>query len=537
MEGHRKRHCWECRRRYLVCDSTEPACKRCSTSGIECPGYNDVKPTRFKWLAPGRITSRRRRRNGALPPETENSYNKIATRTITEIANAAMGTHVATARLEMGTEACALAQAAEYFNSCIYRDLAPIHELGQNPHIYPLSVTLLRVAATSPDYLRFGMVCMTLAHRINRTRGNTQSKALAEKFYLYWGLALRSLSEHLAVEGGRISDMAIAGILTLLFADVSQYSVRSWEECAMLIHVPLQVQQGTSLSWRCHLEGVHKIIMLRGGPHVVAGSRSLEPLLLSLWFVTVIGNTTCPASDVTMINSQLDVLDLLLGRYGTTVSPFQLCPLPLFAEIIKINHLRLRATTYDANRAEEDLFQEANEALKRIHSFSPEQWAGSKLSCKEDWMLMGKVYQAAVALYCILSLQSLSVLPATTALRACCIAHGQLLQLLLNEGLPSPRIKRFLLWPLVLLGVEAVQGGAAMRAFVSRQLPELSRVVGIYVPLTAKRVLETFWDSGETRWDACFDRPYAFTTQIAVDTRRFYPDSLVNQGSKRLLPE
>lgn len=81
----------------------------------------------------------------------------------------------------------------------------------------------------SPDYLQFGMVCMILSHRINRTRSDLQSKALAEKFYLYWGLAVRSLSEHLDVEDRRTGDMVIAGILTLLLADVSRYSMKQWE--------------------------------------------------------------------------------------------------------------------------------------------------------------------------------------------------------------------------------------------------------------------------------------------------------------------
>lgn len=313
----------------------------------------------------------------------------------------------------------------------------------------------------------------------------------------------------------------------------------------MLNHVSSQVQQGTSLRWRCHLEGVHKLITLRGGFHAVAGSRSLEPLLLCFWLyvvlaqkkrlaglkeykkltshsVAVIGNTTCPASDLAMTSLQLEALGFLLEQYGAAVSLFQMCPLPLFAEIIKINHLRMRATRYNATRAE-GLSQEAYEILERVYGFLPEQWAKSKPSSQEDWTLIGNVYQAAVALYCILSLQSLSVLPATSVLRARCNTHGQLLRVLLNEGLSSPKMKRFMIWPLVLLGVEAVHGGAAMRAFVAKQLPELSRDIGTYVPLTAKRVLELFWNSGETRWDACFDRPYAFTTQIAVDTSRLLP--------------
>ncbi|KAI1632163.1 hypothetical protein F4809DRAFT_110050 [Biscogniauxia mediterranea] len=58
----RKKHCWECRRRRLVCDSTQPTCNRCRQARIVCPGYEDHQPLR--WLAPGKVTSRNRRPKG-----------------------------------------------------------------------------------------------------------------------------------------------------------------------------------------------------------------------------------------------------------------------------------------------------------------------------------------------------------------------------------------------------------------------------------------------------------------------------------------
>ncbi|KAJ5004563.1 hypothetical protein K4K57_012217 [Colletotrichum sp. SAR 10_99] len=128
--------------------------------------------------------------------------------------------------LEMKTDACALPQAAEYFNSCIYQDLAPIHQFGQNPHIYPLTDRHLRVGARAPEYLPFGMICMTLSHRLNRTRSDMQSrKVLSERFYIYWGLAVRSLTEHLNAQDEQTSDIVVAGILTILLADRR----RDWE--------------------------------------------------------------------------------------------------------------------------------------------------------------------------------------------------------------------------------------------------------------------------------------------------------------------
>ncbi|KAL0930897.1 uncharacterized protein CTRU02_213632 [Colletotrichum truncatum] len=497
MESRSKRHCWECRRRCLVCDFTKPACRRCSAAGVECPGYSQVKPTRLKWLTPGKVTSRSRRLKATSRlGDTKSDYPQATAIETTEILD--MRVHVPP--FKMMTDICALPQAAEYFNTCIYPDLVPIHQFGQNPHIYPLTAKHLRVGATIPEYVQYGMVCMTLSHRINRTRTDLQaSEILLERFYLYWGLATRSLSEYLNVENARTSDMVIVGILTLLLADV---------------------QNGTLLNWQCHMEGVHKVISLRGGFHAVAGSKRLEPLLLVLWSVAVIGNTTCPVSDLSMTGVQLDATEAIMEHFAISASPFHMCPLQLYGEIIRINHLRARVLIAKAS----DITSEADEILERIHDFSPEKWAKSKPqftpSSTEDWMLLGSVHQSAVAIYCILSLQSISVFPTSQALRARCVAHRQILQTLLQRALPCPKMKRFIIWPLVLLGVEAVHAGTEVRNFVAKHLPQLSRDLGTSVPLTAKYVLERFWGSGETRWDMCFDRPYVFTAQLAVDTSR-----------------
>lgn len=199
-----------------------------------------------------------------------------------------------------------------------------------------------------------------------------------------------------------------------------------------------------------------------------------------------------------------------------------MCPPLLFTEIIRVNHLRMQAARGGLTRAE-NLSQDAYEILNRIHGFSPEQWAESKPSSNDDWIRLGNIYRTAVALYCISSLQNLSVLPQAPSLRTQCTTNGRVLQVLLSEALSSPKVKRFMVWPLVVLGVEAVHGGAAVRAFVGKQLLELGRHAGTHAPLMAKGVLERFWLSGETGWDSCFDRPYAFTTTLAVDISRILP--------------
>lgn len=228
------------------------------------------------------------------------------------------------------------------------------------------------------------------------------------------------------------------------------------------------------------------------------------------------GNTTSPAADLTMTGPHLGDVEYLIKQYGDRVFAFQMCPPSLFIHIMEINHLRWQATIIGATETN-DLSQRAYNTLDRVDEFSPEEWATSKPASSEKWTVIGKAFQAAVALYCISSLQSVSVLPCNRSLRARCTVHGQFLYLLLNDALLSPSVKRAMLWPLGLLGVEAVNGSTTMRDFVKHQLTEMGREFGTHVPLTTRDVLEKFWNSGATRWDSCFDKSYICTAQIAVD--------------------
>lgn len=79
-------HCWECRRRRLVCDGKQPICNRCWTARIVCPGYADKKP--LTWLAPGQVVSRARKRKGRRKPEsyTSRPENEKPSEVTTEMA-------------------------------------------------------------------------------------------------------------------------------------------------------------------------------------------------------------------------------------------------------------------------------------------------------------------------------------------------------------------------------------------------------------------------------------------------------------------
>ena len=109
-------------------------------------------------------------------------------------------------------------------NTRIVPGIFPILGLGPNRAIYQISPRIFQNGMARPDYVRLGIVCLSLSHRMNQTRDDTQSSALAMSFFHYRGLIIRSLSEAIDVDQKRTSILVIAGILTLLIADVSQSS-------------------------------------------------------------------------------------------------------------------------------------------------------------------------------------------------------------------------------------------------------------------------------------------------------------------------
>ncbi|KAK2609262.1 hypothetical protein QQS21_002197 [Conoideocrella luteorostrata] len=492
-----RRHCWECRRRCVVCDFAEPACKRCSRAGIACPGYGERKPLRYRWLTPGIVTSRGQKANkGILQTNVDDKQPFSDARSSSKFHGAMMFP-----RYQLTTDLCALGDAVKYFNSCIYHELLPLHELGPNPFVYPIVPSHLQRAATLPNHLRFSLVCTALSHRINRTRHDPHHRHLLQTFYEYRGIVIRSLRDDARLKQSHMSDWFIAGVVSLLLIDL---------------------QHGVSTVWQSHIRAVQALITLRGGIEPLARSGKLDSLLLCFIGISVLGNTTCPASDIVLTDQHRKELEFMVDKFGSTTFAFQMCPASLFAEITRINSLRMRARkSHNPSTLQQDMVFEAHSILRRIGDFSPSEWVKSKPSGTSPWQTLGFICKSATALYCILSLQSALLLPCTQHLARLLDEHAQALYALLQEAISVSSIKRLVLWPLIVLGVEAAErDGWHMQIFVRRQLVEMSSYLGSHAPLAAKALLEKFWTSGETKWDLCFDRAYAFAAQFAVDISR-----------------
>ncbi|KAK4444475.1 C6 zinc finger domain-protein [Podospora aff. communis PSN243] len=485
MADSPKRHCWECLRRCLVCDSTTPTCTRCARSGTACPGY-DEKPRRLKWLAPGRVTSHRRRPKGTRPSgkveaESEESSRKLDL-----------------SRFKMRTNACAIFEAAQYFNACIHPELLPMLGLGPNPGVYPISPALMQLADAVPDHLTLSVVCMTISHRIHRLRCDANRRDLAEKLYRFRGDVLLSLNQELSLRSGRRGDVLFAGIVSFLLAEI---------------------QLGPSPNWRCHLVGLRDLIRLRGGLQKVSSRKGMTPLLHCYLLGIVLGDTTSPASNLAIAAWRHDEIESVLNLYNADTNPCRTCPPQLFAEIIKINCLRSRAASSES-ATRSDLADEGHQILIRILSFRRENWAALKpSSSRANWLLLCEIHECAIALYCILSLQSVAVLPDTIEMSTIARSCTSRLSQLLRQALTSPITRLSVLWSLVVLGVEVghpLRAGAT-QTFIKDALLEMGHRVGSFAPLAAAEVLQRFWTSGKGSWDDCFDQPHLFLAQTAVD--------------------
>lgn len=156
------------------------------------------------------------------------------------------------------------------------------------------------------------------------------------------------------------------------------------------------------------------------------------------------------------------------------------------------------------------VYTDAQDLLGQILRFSPETYASTNGNARTQskWLLVGRIHQSAIVLYCILSLQHALLLADSEAVSRTAQTHYSRLLLDLKEGYKHDRFKSCFFWPLVVAGVAAVRGTTFEQAFVAETIQDCARDVGSSVPLLARKVLMSFWGSGKQGWDDCFDHPY-----------------------------
>lgn len=191
------------------------------------------------------------------------------------------------------------------------------------------------------------------------------------------------------------------------------------------------------------------------------------------------------------------------------------CPTALFLNVFHINSLRTRAASILDTSDFAAITIEALVLLDTIEAFVPEptpaQPEHNETRCA-TLTILGHIFKAAVALYCILSLQCLGALPVSSELACKRKMHSEQLLGLMKQARTSRAARQCLTWPLIVAGVELAgrRGVFDERSWIAKGLSELGREVGTANPGTARALLERFWErGGEGGWDGCFDGAYA----------------------------
>ncbi len=277
--------------------------------------------------------------------------------------------------------------------------------------------------------------------------------------------------------------------------------------------------------------------------------------------------------------TQLELIALLPVFYGNGLATCCPCPLELFVEIIRINHLRAQFHALESASREgegksaglntgrgatqEDRTKSMLDILRRVKMFKAGDWAGEVVmrpaaadcmrkdrsyglvgegnGAKEvnietgmkGWLCLAKIYQAAVALYCMASLRGFEghyqetvetaqgmvtddtrvMTPTLETSSLSKAKEGCLAKLLhhLQEMRSHKQLRKMVLWPLVMAGIQAHE--KTERRCVADELTWVSSALGTTAPLVARRLLETrVWGMGVAgwKWDEMFDQEYVF---------------------------
>jgi hypothetical protein len=223
--------------------------------------------------------------------------------------------------------------------------------------------------------------------------------------------------------------------------------------------------------------------------------------------IATFANATSPASDHISIAPHSELLEMLNEMYDEVFS-YCLCPSLLFKEIVSINFLRSQAAkgTIDVINGQ----TVASEIFRRIESFSPSDWASKIEGFATEINLIGSIYHSAAMLYCIISLEHLHLLDPSILTQPIRHKYTVRLTAAIRAGLEWPRVKYFITWPIVVLGVEVAGHGPEMQDWVEGLLVGMSKEFGNCSPLVARSALRKFWKEKRKLWDECFDKPYAF---------------------------
>jgi hypothetical protein len=352
------------------------------------------------------------------------------------------------------------------------------------------------------------LVCVVSLHKVVKCLGNEdENRAL--------------LLEHQARAAHRLRHM---------ITDAAHPQPDSQMSAAACMFLCLGIQQSAYGDWRTHLHGAKALL----GPwrEDVRGHDDFDRFVISL--VDIYGTTTAPSTLLSRNTLDehilyLKLVDSLQVEILDTLTPV---PLEVLKATIAINIHRTAVANQDGTCCLQHYpeIPSCRAILDSLQHFNPYQWAcglpSKYVPDAESWTLLATCYQAASTLYLLQSHTSTAdgkdrdELPNHTRSSIYHILLKSITELF-DRRLQGGMHYKFILWPMVICGIEAAaRRGRIDLEFLCSSLETTTLELGTLGMREAAEFLENVWTDCELRrshsdcytidWDDTFKRAPVF---------------------------
>lgn len=240
-------------------------------------------------------------------------------------------------------------------------------------------------------------------------------------------------------------------------------------------------------------------------------------------------NTTCPADQQIRGTDSFtdDEIRVLVAFDPARVEP---CPVDFLIARVHISRLRASLARNTRPAALAGAALQVQEIFDTISHFDLDAWLDTqfrdkRVELQEQARLMGPIYAVAIRLYGILTLPPSTIsfwaaaasptVAKTYPLMAGCSMYESLrrqhrdeLLRMLRECWDKARLKRWLYWPFLVLGVALAGDTHRNKQFVEQSLLVIWKTPDIFnASISALEKLRIFWMSSKTEWEECYDEP------------------------------
>ncbi|KAK1912981.1 hypothetical protein P3342_004917 [Pyrenophora teres f. teres] len=370
--------------------------------------------------------------------------------------------------------------AISYYNFVIAPDLSPCGA--------PFEDITVQAWASFEEISKHLIVCIVSLHKVVKCLGNEdENQAL--------------LLKHQARAAHKLRHMIM---------DAAHPQLDSHMSAAACMFLCLGIQQSAYGTWRTHLQGAKALI----GPwrEDMLGHDDFGRFVISV--VDIYGATTAPSTLLSKNTLHEHILYLkLVGCLQVeildTLTPV---PLELLKATIAINIHRTAVANQDGPSCLQHYpeIPSRSAILDSLQHFNPYQWAyglpSKYVLDAESWTLLATCYQAASILYLFQSHSSTAdgigrdELPNHTRTPIYDILLNSIMELF-DRRLQGGIHYKFILWPMVICGIEAAaRRGRTDLEFLCSSLETTTLELGTLGMREAAEFLKNVWTDCELRW-------------------------------------